>query len=67
LVMPGFGGRRLYAMLNQHSPDLKVLYMSGYPERGASPVERPSPDEPYLAKPFGPEELALAVRETLDA
>jgi len=66
LVMPGFGGRRLFAMLSQNSPDLKVLYMSGYPERDASHDERPSLDEPYLAKPFGPEELALAVRKTLD-
>ena len=64
--MPGFGGRRLFAMLSQNSPDLKVLYMSGYPERDASHDERPSLDEPYLAKPFGPEELALAVRKTLD-
>ena len=67
LVMPGFGGRRLYATLHQNSPDLKVLYMSGYPERAASHGVRPSPDEPYMQKPFGPEELARAVREILDA
>jgi len=66
LVMPGYGGRLLYAKLRRIRPELKVLYMSGYPERATSQGERPSPDEPYLPKPFGPEELAQAVRETLD-
>jgi len=66
LVMPGFGGRRLYAKLKQSNSELKVLYMSGYPERVAAHGERPSLDEPYLQKPFGPEELARAVRRILD-
>jgi len=66
LVMPGFGGRRLYAKLRQCNHELEVLYMSGYPERAASLDERRNPDDPYLPKPFGPEELARAVRGLLD-
>jgi CheY-like chemotaxis protein len=67
LVMPGLGGRLLYAKLKQLNPDLKVLYMSGYPERSELGGGRPSPGDPYLQKPFGPEELTRAVREALDA
>jgi CheY-like chemotaxis protein len=66
LVMPGFGGRLLYAKLRQRKPDLKVLYMSGYPERAAFGGERPDPGDPYLQKPFSPEELAQAVRKALE-
>jgi two-component SAPR family response regulator len=65
--MPGLGGRLLYAKLKQHNPDLKVLYMSGYPKRSAVGGEDLNPGDPYLEKPFGPEALTRAVREALDA
>ena len=62
LVMPGGNGRDLADRLIARRPELKVVLMSGY---DAAPGGR---DECYrfLAKPFGANELAAAVRQTLD-
>jgi PAS domain S-box-containing protein len=65
VVMPEMSGPELYALLTASRPDLKVLYLSGYTEEmDRSRVEQ---GETLLQKPFTPEELALKVREILDA
>lgn len=65
VVMPGGSGLVLAATLRSRMPGLKLLVMSGFTgERGeAAPVPEGTP---FLAKPFGPEELARKVREALD-
>jgi hypothetical protein len=65
VVMPGGSGLVLAATLRSRMPELKVLVMSGFTgEHGeAAPVPEGTP---FLAKPFGPDELARKVREALD-
>jgi signal transduction histidine kinase/HAMP domain-containing protein len=67
VVMPGLRGPSLAAeVLGQH-PEMRVLYMSGYPDwmtDSRGPVE---PAGAFLQKPFTPEALAHAVRNALDA
>lgn len=66
VVMPQMGGKELAARLLQNSPDLKVLYMSGYTDNAI--VHHGVLDESvsFLQKPFTPDALAKKVREVLD-
>jgi two-component system, cell cycle sensor histidine kinase and response regulator CckA len=67
MVMPaGMTGLDLAGILIELKPDLKVLVTSGYSDtlrRLPGNTER----QRFLSKPFGPSELAAAVRELLDA
>lgn len=67
LVMPNMSGATLGSHMAELIPGLKVLYVSGYLDRGTSSQELISPTVPWLKKPFTPLELARKVRETLDA
>jgi PAS domain S-box-containing protein len=66
MVMPdGLNGRQLAALLRKRSPDLKVIYSSGYSAAllaGGSD----SLDGLFLSKPYSPPELATLVRTCLD-
>jgi two-component system cell cycle sensor histidine kinase/response regulator CckA len=64
VVMPKMSGRELTARLDHLLPNVKVLYMSGYPDD----VLRHELDEKisFLQKPFTPDALAIKVREVLN-
>ena len=66
IVMPGMGGRELAAELLRRRPEVRVLFISGYP--GESMIQRGfvKPGDAFLQKPFTPGELVRRVREVLD-
>ena len=64
LVMPGGNGRDLANRLLVRRPSLRVVLMSGYD--AAPPAGGPEDCYRFLPKPFGANELAAAVRQTLD-
>jgi len=66
LVMPHMGGRELAEKAAAVVPDLKVLFLSGYP--GAELVEegRLAPGSSFLQKPFTPAALSSMIRKILD-
>ena len=68
LAMPTMDGRATAQALRQVLPAIKVLYMSGYAHdvvtRGGGAFE---PGTAFLQKPFGAHELAVRVRDVLDA
>ncbi|HAH08378.1 MAG TPA: hypothetical protein DCM05_17940 [Elusimicrobia bacterium] len=64
VVMPGMNGARLARELKARRPGLRILYISGYADL---PDEELQSLTPLLHKPFGPEDLARAVRSALDA
>lgn len=66
VVMPGMDGRRLAEQLGLRHPGLRVLFISGYPERAATGAGNLAPVLPFIQKPFTPEALARKVREVLD-
>jgi len=65
IVMPGGLGTELYNELRALDPGLKVLFMSGYPDRGAVQLASLSEKEMFLRKPFSPSQLAERVRDIL--
>ncbi len=65
-VMPEMGGAELVRLLHAWYPQLKVLFVSGYSEELLKAQGALSPNASYLAKPFTPRALALAVRALLD-
>ncbi len=67
VVMPSMNGHELSKRLIASRPDTKVLFMSGYAD---NPIVREAIlDEGvhFLEKPFKLEDLAIKVREVLDA
>lgn len=67
VVMPHLGGPELVARLRAERPDLAVLFMSGYTERGVDLQDRLDARTAFVSKPFTAAELARRVKELLDA
>jgi len=65
VVMPGIGGKALAEKLQARLPDLKVLFISGYPDEAV--VHHGVLDEgvAYLQKPFSPKAIIQKVQEML--
>jgi CheY-like chemotaxis protein len=61
VIMPDTGGDRLAENLTRRKPDLRIIYMSGYPADHLNGAQAA-----FLAKPFNPAGLARAVRRELD-
>lgn len=67
VVLPSCNGRRLHERLLSDYPNLPVLYMSGYTGNVIQHHGVLEEGIKFLAKPFTLHELALGVREALDA
>ena len=66
VIMPGLGGVELSAQIQEISPGIRVLYMSGY---AAEEIDRRgvfAEGASLIEKPFTGAALALAVRAALD-
>ncbi len=66
-IMPRIGGQELAERLSVTRPEMKVLFISGYSETSVVHGETLEGGVDFLAKPFRPSELAIKVRELLDA
>ena len=65
VVMPGMNGRELWQRLSWR-PEMKVLYMSGYPENAIIQHGTLEEGVMYLQKPFTLNALTHKVREVLN-
>ncbi|HEY2018370.1 MAG TPA: response regulator [Bryobacteraceae bacterium] len=61
VIMPGMSGPQLACELQKGVPQLRVIFMSGYPADEAVGL-----DAAFLAKPFNPASLSRLVRRELD-
>jgi len=61
VIMPGMNGADLAAELLKIRPDLRIVFMSGYPN---DQVNRT--DMAFLPKPFNPASLSRMIRRELD-
>jgi CheY-like chemotaxis protein len=67
VLMPRMGGPELAERLRASQPALKVLFMSGYTDRGVAQHRILEANAAYVQKPISLETLARRVRQTLDA
>lgn len=65
VVMPAHGGGQLATRLRRVRPQMRVLFMSGYPDDAVVRLSKGEPGVTYLQKPFGPDLLARTVRRAL--
>ena len=60
-------GPAVYEALRALRPSVRVLYMSGYADEAIVRTGVLDEGQPFLQKPFTPQDLALKIREVLDA
>ncbi len=66
VVMPGLTGDALARAALEESPEIKVLYTSGYAKTGGEGDDALDPPADLLRKPFTIQALAAKIRETFD-
>jgi len=66
VVMPGMNGPDLAQLIVARRPEIRALYISGFPTSTGQGAGCNRDRVSYLAKPFTPKALAAAVRATLD-
>ena len=65
--MPVLGGRQLAERLLVLHPEMKVLFQSGYTDDAVVRHGVLQEKVHFLQKPYSPADLAMKVREVLDA
>ena len=67
IVMPDMNGRILSDRAREQRPGLKVLYTTGYTRNAIVHNGMLDHDVAFIAKPFTVQQLAMKIREVLDA
>ena len=65
VAMPGLGGRQLGETIARCWPEVRVLYMSGFPAQRVVAEGAIDATKPFMQKPFTEEQLGRKVRELL--
>ncbi len=66
VVMPSRGGRALAEDIRRQHTNVRILYMSGYPDDTIAHHGVLDSATPFLPKPFTPDELLIAVKSALN-
>ncbi len=67
VIMPNLGGRELAHRLSQERPEMKVLFMSGYPDHAGAAEDQVEESAMVLLKPFSLDTLARKIRTLFDS
>jgi DNA-binding NarL/FixJ family response regulator len=65
ILIPGMNGRELAQYLSSERPELKVLFVSGYPDDALTHRGILDARHAFLPKPFTPDVLDRKIREVL--
>jgi PAS domain S-box-containing protein len=65
VIMPRMSGRELVLRARALNPDLRVLFMSGYPGDALNGLDEIIGTRAFIQKPFSPKDLAARIRELL--
>ena len=67
LVMPRLGGVKAAIRIRETSPDIKIIFATGYDKESTLPDAIPAIGNIVLSKPFNIEELSKTIRNQLDS
>ena len=67
VVMPQMGGFELCQIMREKRPDLKTIFISGYPNRDSAEGTSIPDNCQFLQKPVKPAHLAQVIRQELDS
>lgn len=67
MVMPHMSGLEYYQKLKALIPELKVIFISGYPDEELRRYGLAEGNFPLLRKPFSQEELLQRIREVIES
>ena len=67
VVLPGASGKEVSEMIRARCPDIKVLFMSGYPNQAVIHQGRVEPGMDFIHKPFTMDILAGKIRTVIDS
>jgi signal transduction histidine kinase/CheY-like chemotaxis protein len=67
VILGDMSGPAVYEALRALRPSVRVLYMSGYADEAIVRTGILDEGHPFLPKPFAPQDLAVKIREVLDA
>ncbi len=65
VIMPEMDGPTMYKTMRQSNPDMKIVFMSGYPDDAFKNSLDPDATFAFLQKPFSLAQLAAKVKEEL--
>lgn len=65
IVLPGINGLKLFNRIKLHRPNIKVLYMSAYPDEVLENYGIDKEKFNFIQKPFSIEDLSIKIREVL--
>jgi DNA-binding NtrC family response regulator len=66
VTLPGMDGHLLAQQIQVLRPNIKVLYVSGYPQESLQAFENPPADFSFMEKPFALQALGMKIREMLN-
>ena len=66
VVMPNMGGFEAAEIIREVRPEIKIVFMSGYPNRAGISNENVPDNCEFLQKPVKPAHLAQTIRQELD-
>lgn len=66
MIMPDMGGGKVYDLIKEISPDVRVLFSSGYSVDGEASEILQRGCNGFIQKPFGIKDLSQKMREILD-
>lgn len=64
-MMPDMSGPEMAMEMRLKQPDIKLLYMSGYPEDKSNVPDFSGEQTRFIKKPFGPADLAKLVQKCM--
>jgi signal transduction histidine kinase/CheY-like chemotaxis protein len=67
IVMPGMNGRDLAVAVGRLRPEIRTLFMSGYPKEEVARMVGDLPGTDFIQKPFSPLQLAAVVQDCLES
>src|SRR6056297_976566 len=66
VIMPGINGNKLYSEIKKLYPNIKVIFMSGYPDDIINQYGLQDEEINFIHKPFGVKKLGKIIRKIFD-